>query len=128
MKCSFCGGAVTADQRKCPQCGAANEYYVEHHAGIAYAPKTMEEMRQYCAERRIPLLRMGFCIGRDNPNPRIFGIFEKEGVYTVYGNGPDGTRYVQYRGANEAEGVEKLFGKLLSECHLMGLYPENGKL
>lgn len=124
-KCPFCGSPVSAYTRKCPECGAVNEYYVEHRESLPGAPETLEELQEYCAEREVPLDRMGFRLGEDDRSPCRFGIFEEAGVFTVYGNDPAGRRYVPYQGPDEKAGVRKLFAKLLDECHRLELYPEN---
>ena len=61
-KCRFCGGAVRSDERNCPQCGGANENYVADTPRTVFLPKTIDELKEYCSERGMPLLRMRFFI------------------------------------------------------------------
>ncbi len=126
-KCPHCGAPAMPDRRKCPACGAPNENYVEHRIRRSGVPKTLDEMKRYCAVRGLPLKQMQFFIGEDYREPRAFGICRVGGEWIVYKNGGDGTRLIRYRGADEAIAVEEIFGKLLDECHRRGLVPENMK-
>ena len=50
-------------------------------------PKTIEELKAFCAEKGMPLEQMRFYIGEDFPEPRAFGIFQDEnGEFVVYKN------------------------------------------
>lgn len=127
-KCEFCGSIITSNDSKCPNCAAANPLYVVDTKKIITDPKTIEELKEYCAERGMPLQRMRFFIGVDYKEPKAFGIFKDEkGVVTVYKNKADGTRAVRYQGADEARGVTELYLKLLEECHSRGIYPDGGR-
>lgn len=123
-KCKFCGAAVRSDERQCPQCGAANENFVADTPRTVFLPKTIEELKEYCAERGMPLLRMRFFIGEDYREARAFGIY-KDGInFVVYKNKSDGSRAIRYKGPDEAYAVNELFQKLLEECHNRGIYPD----
>ena len=124
-KCLYCGAAVASDQRKCPFCGGANPGYVDHSVHLPDAPRTIEELKAYCAEHGTPLPRMRFFIGEDYREPKAFGIYRDGSSFVVYKNKADGTRFVRYQGADEASAVRELFAKLLDECHIRGIYPEN---
>lgn len=123
-KCPYCGSTVRSDQVACPNCGAANEQYVVDTPRTIYQPKTIEELREYCAERGMPLLRMRFFIGENYKSPRAFGIYRDGKDVIVYKNKADGNRSVRYRGTDEARGVRELYQKLLEECHNRGIYPD----
>ncbi len=123
-KCRFCGGAVRSDERNCPQCGGANENYVADTPRTVFLPKTIDELKEYCSERGMPLLRMRFFIDENYQQPRAFGIYRDGNDFVVYKNKSDGSRSVRYRGPDEAHAVNELFLKLLEECHNRGIYPD----
>ena len=123
-KCEFCGGTVGSDEKNCPHCGASNPNYVVDTPRQVFLPKTIDELKEYCAERGMPLLRMRFFIGEDFREPRAFGIFRDGDQFVVYKNKSDGSRAIRYRGPDEAYAVNELFQKLLSECHNRGIYPD----
>lgn len=124
QKCRFCGAAVRSDERKCPQCGAPNELFVADMVRTIFLPKTIEELKEYCAERGMPLLRMRFFIGEDYRKPRAFGIYQKDDRFIVYKNKANGERSIRYSGPDEEYAVGELFAKLLEECHNRGIYPD----
>ena len=123
-KCPFCGGVVRSDERTCPHCGAENKLYIEDKPRTIHRPRTIDELKEYCAERGMPLLRMRFFIGEDYKEPKAFGIYRDGKNFVVYKNKADGSRAVRYRGPDEAHAVDELFQKLLSECHNRGIYPD----
>ena len=123
-KCAYCGSTLRSDQQICPNCGAANENYVAETPKTVFLPKTIEELKEYCAERGMPLLRMRFFIGEDYREPRAFGIYRDGENVVVYKNKADGSRAIRYRGRDEAHAVNELFQKLLEECHNRGIYPD----
>ena len=123
-KCRFCGAVVRSDEKQCPQCGAANESFVADTPRSVFLPKTIQELKEYCAERGMPLLRMRFFIGEDYRQPRAFGIYQDGTDFVVYKNKSDGSRAIRYRGPDEAHAVNELFLKLLEECHNRGIYPD----
>ena len=123
-KCEYCGSTVSSGDRTCPSCGAPNPNYVEDTPRTVFLPKTIEELKEYCAERGMPLLRMRFFIGEDFREPRAFGIYREGDAFVVYKNKSDGSRAIRYRGPDEAYAVNELFLKLLDECHQRGIYPD----
>ncbi len=123
-KCQFCGATVTSDEKQCPGCGAANPNYVAKENLIITLPKTIEELKTYCAQHGMPLLRMRFFIGENYQEPKAFGIYQDGDRFVVYKNKSDGSRSVRYNGPDEAYAVGELFGKLLDECHKRNIYPD----
>ncbi|MBR3136954.1 MAG: hypothetical protein IKG32_08095 [Clostridia bacterium] len=122
--CAYCGGTLRSDQKFCTNCGASNPNYVEDTPRRIFHPKTIAELKEYCAERGMPLLRMRFFIGEDYREPRAFGIYQDGDRFVVYKNKDNGNRAVRYDGPDEAYAVNELFQKLLSECHNRGIYPD----
>ena len=124
-KCSFCGAVITSDEETCKNCGAENPNYTEDSPRKIFNPKTIEELKEYCAERGMPLYRMRFFVGEDFQEARAFGIYKAgENRFVVYKNKADGTRSVRYDGPDEAFADRELFDKLLSACHNRGTYPD----
>ena len=123
-KCAYCGGTVRSDEKNCPHCGAANSHYTVDTPRQIIHPKTIDELKEYCAERGMPLLRMRFFVGVDFKEPKAFGIFRERNEFVVYKNKADGTRVIRYRGPDEQYAVNELYQKLLSECHQRGIYPD----
>ncbi len=123
-KCPYCGSTLRSDEQNCPNCGAANENYIVDTPRTVIQPKTIEELKEYCAERGMPLLRMRFFIGEDYKEPRAFGIYRDGRDVVVYKNKDTGARAIRYRGPDEAFAVNEIFLKLLSECHNRGIYPD----
>ncbi len=123
-KCPYCGSTIRSDQQTCPNCGAANENFVADMPRTVFLPKTIDELKEYCAERGMPLLRMRFFIGEDYRQPRAFGIYRDGDKVVVYKNKSDGSRAIRYQGPDEAHAVNEIFQKLLDECHNRGIYPD----
>lgn len=124
-KCPFCGSIVKSNEKKCPGCGADNDMYVPEKSKVVLTPHTIEELKQYCAERGMPLQRMRFFIGEDYKKPKAFGIYKKSnGDVVVYKNKADGSRAIRYEGPDEAHGVKELYMKLLEECHNRNIWPD----
>ena len=123
-KCEYCGGTVRSDEKYCPSCGAANPNYVADTPRTIFLLRTIDELKEYCAERGMPLLRMRFFIGDDYREPKAFGIYKDGDDYVVYKNKANGQRAVRYRGPDEAHAVDEIFTKLLEECHNRGIYPD----
>ena len=126
-QCPYCGSTVSSNEKFCGNCGAPNEGYVADTERQIFLPKTIDELKEYCAERGMPLLKMRFFIGEDYRKPKAFGIYKDGKNYIVYKNKANGERAIRYRGPNEAFAVNELFMKLLDECHNRGIYPD-GKL
>ena len=123
-KCEYCDSTITSADQKCPYCGAENPNYIADTARTVFLPRTIDELKEYCAERGMPLLRMRFFIGEDYRGARAFGIYRDGNNVVVYKNKSDGSRAVRYRGPDEAHAVEEIFAKLLEECHNRGIYPD----
>lgn len=123
-QCKYCGSAVSSEEKNCPNCGAPNEGYVAETERQIFLPRTIEELKEYCAERGMPLLKMRFFIGEDYRHPKAFGIYKEGSEYIVYKNKANGERAIRYKGPNEQFAVGELFAKLLEECHNRGIYPD----
>ena len=123
-QCPYCGSTLRSDEKVCPNCGAANEHYVQDTPRKIVKPRTIAELKEYCAERGMPLLRMRFFIGEDYREPKAFGIYRDGEDVVVYKNKSDGSRAIRYRGRDEEHAVDELFQKLLDECHSRGIYPD----
>ena len=91
-------------------------------------PRTIEELKLYCAEKHMPLERMRFFLDQDYREPRAFGIYRDGDEFVVYKNKADGSRAVRYRGRDEAYAVRELYEKLLDECHQRGIYPDGVRM
>ena len=79
-------------------------------------PRTIKELRAFCAEKGMPLEKMRFFIGEDYREPRAFGIYRDEnGEFVVYKNKDDGSRAIRYQGPDEAYAVNELYEKLRAE-------------
>ncbi len=126
--CPYCGSALRSDQKTCPGCGAPNPAFVQAGSRSIYNPKTIEELKQYCAERGMPLKRMRFFIDEDYTAPKAFGIYRDGGDFVVYKNKADGTRAIRYRGPNESRAVRELHQKLVDECRQRGIDPDGGRI
>ena len=82
-------------------------------------PKTIEELKAFCANKGMPLEQMRFFIGEDFREARAFGIYQDgDGNFVVYKNKADGSRSVRYQGPDEAYAVKELYEKLKSEVAL----------
>ena len=114
-KCPYCGSTVRSDERSCPNCGAVNEHFVQDSARKIVKPRTIAELKEYCAERGMPLLRMRFFIGEDYREPKAFGIYRDGEDVVVYKNKADGTRAVRYEGKDEAYAVNEIYQKMKAE-------------
>jgi hypothetical protein len=123
-QCKYCGSTVSSSDKNCPNCGAPNEGYVAETERRIFMPQTIEELKEYCAERGMPLLKMRFFIGEDYRNPKAFGIYRDGKNVVVYQNKADGQRAIRYQGPDEKFAVSEIFAKLLEECHNRGIYPD----
>lgn len=148
-RCPHCGALVLPQEKFCAQCGgplggetaepetpvneADSTIRLEMPEMTAQAapapaipthPRTIGELKAYCAANGMPLERMRFFIDQDYRQPRAFGIYRDGDQFVVYKNKGDGSRAVRYHGPDEAYAVNELFQKLLSECHNRGIYPE----
>lgn len=113
VKCDYCGNYIEDTDKSCPHCGAPNERMQRSGTSV---PKTIEELKAFCAAHRLPLEQMRFFLGEDYRGPRAFGIYrDGEGNFVVYKNKSDGSRAVRYRGTDEAYAVNELYQKMKSE-------------
>lgn len=126
-QCKYCGSTVSSADEHCPNCGAPNEGFVAETERQIFLPKTIAELKEYCSERGMPLLKMRFFIGEDYREPKAFGIYRDGNDFIVYKNKANGQRAIRYQGPDEEFAVSELFAKLLEECHNRGIYPD-GKL
>ena len=124
-KCEYCGGVVLSSDKTCPSCGAANLHYVDDAPSVVLTPHTIEELKEYCAERNMPLHRMRFFIGENYQKPKAFGIYQNAaGEFIVYKNKADGSRSFRYTGRDEEYAVKEIYLKLLDECHKRNIWPD----
>ena len=56
-----------------------------------------------------------FYIGANLTEPKVFGIYEKDGEFIVYKNKEDGSRAIRYQGTDEAYAVNELYQRLKEE-------------
>ena len=91
------------------------------------SPQTIEELKQWYADRGLPPYEVTrFFIGENYKGAKAFGIYEEDGVFTVYKNKADGTRAVRYSGTDEAFAVEEILDKLKSEIlNQKGIDPDS---
>lgn len=124
-KCEYCGGLILSSDKTCPTCGSANLLYVEDAPSVILTPHTLKELKEYCAERNMPLHRMRFFIGENYQKPKAFGIFQNSaGEFVVYKNKADGSRSIRYIGHDEEYAVKEIYLKLLDECHKRNIWPD----
>ena len=81
--------------------------------GEENAPKTIEELRSLCEERKVPLETLGFVIG-DTSRLDFFGITRNEGKFAIYRTKKDGSRTYTYRSEDEAAAVSQYYHMILS--------------
>ncbi len=113
VKCDYCGNYIEDTEKNCPHCGAPNERMQRSGTKI---PRTIEDLKAFCAAHHLPLEQMRFFLGEDYRGPRAFGIYrDGEGNFIVYKNKSDGSRAVRYRGTDEAYAVNELYQKMKSE-------------
>lgn len=113
IKCDYCGGYISDTDEKCPNCGAVNSHFVRSALGV---PKTIDELKGFCAAHNMPLVKMRFFIGMNFTEPKAFGIYKDDhGNFVVYKNKADGTRAIRYEGPDEAYAVNEIYQKIRSE-------------
>lgn len=79
--------------------------------------QSIEELKQKCAEKNMPLEKMRFFIGENRKEPKCFGVYldENTGNWIVYKNKADGTRAVRYEGPDEARAAQEIWTKIGDE-------------
>ena len=79
--------------------------------------QSIEDLKQKCAEKNMPLEKMRFFIGEDRKEPKCFGVYQDErtGNWVVYKNKADGTRAVRYEGPDEARAAQEIWNKIGDE-------------
>lgn len=113
ITCEYCGGYLQDTDECCPNCAAVNKNVMRSADGI---PKTIEQLKAFAEEKKLPLKKMRFFIGENITEPRAFGIYKDEYEnFVVYKNKSDGTRIVRYEGKDEAYAVNELYQKMRSE-------------
>ncbi|MBR3307449.1 MAG: hypothetical protein IKI75_09395 [Lachnospiraceae bacterium] len=112
VKCDFCNGYFDDQQENCPFCGAPNNHIRRNSDQI---PKTIEELKQFCAQKNVPVKQMHFYIGENYTGPKAFGIYRDGDRVVVYKNKSDGSRAVRYEGEDEAYAVNEIYQKMRSE-------------
>ena len=76
-KCYHCGEPLSKKDKVCPRCGA--------DVTTPQIPKTIYELRWFCARHNMPLAQMRFFLGEDYREPRAFGIYQDDdGDFIVY--------------------------------------------
>lgn len=116
VKCDYCGNYIKDTDAVCPSCGAPNDHMQRSASGV---PKTIAELQNFCAAKKLPLAKMRFFLGQDYREPKAFGIYQDdEGMFVVYKNKADGSRAIRYRGEDEAYAVNEIYQKLRSEVDL----------
>ena len=121
VKCPYCGREVPPDRISCPNCGAANEGFVAPTRSLDLTPKSIRELKEYCAVHRLPLKDLRFFIDEDYRRPKAYGIYRDGKNFVAYKNKSDGSRSIRYRGPDEAFAVRELYEKLMEVCRRMGI-------
>lgn len=111
VNCDYCGSYMETTDIACPHCGAANTHIAGH---FTKNPRTIDELKAYCAENKIPCDFLHVHIDEDYREPKAFGIYKDKatGRFVVYKNKPDGERAIRYEGADEEYAVHELFLKI----------------
>ena len=82
IKCEWCDNWINDYDKVCPNCGGVNDKYVRQANGI---PKTIEELKEWAKQMKLPLDQMNTHIGEDYKGPKAFGIYKdpKDGTFVV---------------------------------------------
>ena len=91
--------------------------------------QSIEELKQKCAEKNMPLEKMRFFIGEDRKEPKCFGVYldESTGNWVVYKNKADGTRAVRYEGPDEVKHRKDMHTSPYDESVLREIYDQSGQ-
>ena len=125
QRCEYCDSWIDDTDEVCPHCGAPNAHLMASADGV---PKTIEELKAFCASHNLPLRDMRFFLGEDYKKPRAFGIYQDGEDFVVYKNKADGSRAVRYRGKDEAYAVNEIYQKMKSEIANQRNFQANKKL
>ena len=121
-KCIICSADVISCEKTCPHCGAVNENFVSGSSPSFIWPKTIDELKEYCAQLKLPLTRLRFFIGENYQAPKAYGIYKAaDDRFIVYKNKSDNTRSIRYDGPDEAYAVRELLAKLLETGQRAGM-------
>ncbi len=112
IKCEYCSNLFEDDLTVCPHCGAPNSHTKRAADGV---PHTIDELKEYCRLRNVPLEKMHFHIGENYKGAKAYGIYKDGSNFVVYKNKADGSRAVRYSGTDEAYAVNEIFQKLRTE-------------
>ena len=109
--CEYCDAYIESTDEKCPNCGAPNTHFARTASDT---PKTIEQLKEYCIQKKLPLERMHVHIGENYQMPRAFGIYRDSntGRYIVYKNKDSGERSIRYEGTDEAYAVNEIYMKI----------------
>ncbi|MBQ4249946.1 MAG: hypothetical protein II705_07900 [Clostridia bacterium] len=92
---------------------------MEENTGKYRKPRTIEELRDFCRDKGMPLEKMRFYIGEDYRGAEAFGIYKDEnGDFVVYKNKSNNSRAVRYKGPDEAYAVNEIYEKIKAETEL----------
>ena len=82
--------------------------------------KTLNDLFRFVSDHNLDTDKMRFMLGGDTYEPRYFGIYydENTGLWIVYKNKSDGSRFIRYRGYSEEEAVNIIFDKMKEEMNL----------
>jgi hypothetical protein len=113
VNCDYCGNYMETTDESCPHCGAKNTHIAGHYSKD---PTTIEELKAYCLEHKIPYEKLHVHIGENYTQPKAFGIYKDavSGNIVVYKNKADGERAIRYEGKDEAYAVHELYLKIRS--------------
>ena len=113
IKCEYCDQYYDAALPKCPNCGSPNDNL---RRTANETPKTIEELKAYCARMGFTPEKTRFFIGQDYRGAKAFGIYkDAAGKCVVYKNKANGERAVRYEGYDEGYAVNELYERLQSE-------------
>jgi len=113
IRCDYCNNYIKDTDEKCPYCGSINAHLVRTGEGV---PKTIEELKDFCYTKKMPLEKMRFFIGTDCKEAKAFGIYKDDNDnFIVYKNKSDGSRMIRYQGKDEAYAVNEIYQKLRNE-------------